>query len=572
MIIIRFRTKDGMFRINADEDGDFLLVLEQLVTKISTSDNQSIQISDKPNAPGEAASSLCGRTPRDLGLKNGDMLFVTYDSGNPTNNTSQTQPLNPPPGTVALNSTAAREISTAIKTLTPLNVSELPIDQQLEKEDGLIHRQKSRMCRHGDKGMCEYCSPLPPWDKDYRKEHAIKHMSYHAYLKEINDSKNNPLNGSSYIAPLEEPNYNIDLGCTQGHAPYPKGICSKCQPSSITLQLQKFRMVDHVEFADSTILNNFIEIWRQTGIQRFGVLYGRYEKFEKVPLGIKAVVEAIYEPPQHGESDGVTLLEWDSEQQVDEIAEKLGLYQVGVTFTDLTDSGNRDGTVLCKRHKDSYFLTNLEILMAARNQNKHSNKTRFSNDGVFSSKYVTCVISGGLKGEIEPRSYQVSTSAEALVRADIITASTQPSKLFVNPTSDQRYVPDINYSEVNEYGLEVKLNAKPAFPVDFLLVSLSDSFPLDPKPMFQNKFVIENRDFMGELQDLHKVRDYLHSNSDGTQLCDFHFLVYLSRTNILGPQEFSLLLKFVNERNEQDYLHLMESPGWMTLLTILEQS
>ena len=65
--------------------------------------------------------------------------------------------------------------------------------------------------------------------------------------------------GGSYF-PFRPVDYSIDLTCNQGHKPYPNGICSKCQPSPITLQLQKFRMVDHLEFADSFILNDFINV------------------------------------------------------------------------------------------------------------------------------------------------------------------------------------------------------------------------------------------------------------------------------------------------------------------------
>ncbi|KAG2731923.1 hypothetical protein G9P44_005510 [Scheffersomyces stipitis] len=340
-------------------------------------------------------------------------------------------------------------ISIPTTTSGPRKVTQLPVDDVLEKDEGLIKRPLTKFCRHGAKGMCEFCSPLPPWDANYRKENAIKHMSYHAYLKELNELKNSKHNSSS--------------------------------------------MVDHVEFATSSIMNNFIDVWRHTGVQRFGVMYGRYEPFDKL--------------------DGITMLPWENEAE------------------------------------DSYFLSNLEILMAARNQIQHANITKFSSSGQFSSKFVTCVISGGLNGEIEPRSYQVSTSAEALVRADIITGSTQPSRLYVNSSNDRRYVPDVAYSELNEYGLEVKSNAKPTFPVDFLLVSLTDSFPVNPTPMFDtdSNFVIENRDFFNELQNLHAVSKYLNADTSGkgTSLCNFHFLVYLKRTNILGAQEFDLLLRFV---------------------------
>ena len=88
-------------------------------------------------------------------------------------------------------------------------------------------------------------------------------------------------------------------------------------------------MVDHVEFETPAMIDEFISEWRQTGYQHFGYLYGRYEPYELVPLGIKAVVAAIYEPPQDGATDGFHVLEDLHSESVNMIASELDLHRIG---------------------------------------------------------------------------------------------------------------------------------------------------------------------------------------------------------------------------------------------------
>ena len=62
--------------------------------------------------------------------------------------------------------------------------------------------------------------------------------------------------------------------------------------------LQKYRHVDYIQFENPFLMERFLNFWRSTGAQRIGIMYGRYEHHKDIPLGIKAVVAAIYEPPQ----------------------------------------------------------------------------------------------------------------------------------------------------------------------------------------------------------------------------------------------------------------------------------
>ncbi|SMR52948.1 unnamed protein product [Zymoseptoria tritici ST99CH_1A5] len=595
-MILRFQSRNGQFRLTVEPTTDISSILSDVLEKLPNDTVAStVTISPKPaGADSRPIESLKGVTFGKLGLTHGTQIFIDYKQNDAPPTNGQSVAANKLNGNQVNPEEMASSVAIPANTAQKLiqnpweSVKQSALDDRLDQRDGKIKRKRNdMMCSHGPKGMCDHCSPLEPYSKDYLDEHKIKHLSYHGYLRKVNQGKNKYQQGSSYMPPLSEPYFRVNPNCPSGHAPFPAGICTKCQPSAISLQPQEYRMVDHVEFEQSEIVNKFLNFWRGGGAQRIGFLYGHYEEYDQVPLGTKAVVEAIYEPPQVDEVDGVTLSEWPNEAQIEKLAGFCGLQRLGVIFTDLLRPEEGEQTAVCKRHIDSYFLSSLEIMFAARYQAQYPRPSKWSETGQFGSNFVTCVISGDAEGNIGISAYQASNAAVEMVTADIIEASADPSVMLVidedeeNAIGRKRYIPEVFYRRLNEYGRNVQENAKPSFPVEYLLVTLTHGFPNEVNPKFVKcDFAIENRDALGELQEQRDLQKQLRAGANRVALdtvegtlavSDFHLLGYVMSLDILSEDELKLLCNVAISHDASQGAQLMHTPGFQTLLAIIEE-
>merc|ERR550519_357673 len=511
------------------------------------------------------------------GLKHGDRIFLS-----PKKNPKSATLFKPEPATASGSSKPASnsdsgQSKAVVKAKPVVATDEDPIDKELSKIDGKIPRKRDAIhCQHNQNSQCVHCTPFEPFDEEYLKDQKIKHMSFHSFLrmtyKDMSKGKFTPLKNMSC-------GIQVDRGCE--HKPWPKGICSKCQPSAVTLSRQNYRHCDNVMFENPKIVDRFLHYWRETGNQRGGWLIGRYEVHNDVPLGVKAVVTAIYEPPQESTRDSLKILPDPKEEVVNEILDQLEMTKVGWIFTDLVPSAN--GKVKHFRNMDSHFLSASEIITAAAYQVEHPNACKMSSDGTFGSKFVTVCATGNKDNEVAMEGYQVSNQCMSLVKENIIIPTRDAPELgYIRESSDEQYVPDVFFMEKDKYGNEIIKVGRP-LPVEYLLVDIPVSTPKEenwlytfsvPASADRKSFPVENRPIESYLQDFNSFARYMTQFPSAEFLdavSDIHVLIFMATLDIMPLRDFMLPLNEAIRMKKSDQAREWTySPHWEQMNALIQ--
>jgi len=326
-------------------------------------------------------------------------------------------------------------------------------------------------------------------------------------------------------------------------------------------------------FENSAIVENFLNYWRISCLQRIGFLYGYYEVFKDVPLGIRAIVVAIYEPPQESTRDMVRLhLDHLDLKEVDYIANSLGYKRIGWIFTDLVPEDK--GTVKHMRSANTYFLSAQECIMAGYFQNCHPNPCELSPSGYFGSKFVTVCVTGDKDNQVHMEAYQVSNQCMALVRDNcLIPTKDAPELAYVRESNKDQYVPDVFYKEKDKYGNDVTQIARP-LPIEYLLVDVPVSAPKQQTYTFNplthlKPFLIENRMLEGHLQDFNSLAQYMSQFNKSQFLeaaSDFHLLIHIASMDTLPLKDsMDILLRAVKTKNRSLAQEWASSDKWATV-------
>ncbi|XP_034939345.1 nuclear protein localization protein 4 homolog isoform X2 [Chelonus insularis] len=577
LITLRVQSPEGTKRINVDPTETVCQLFEKVYDAFQLN-SFGFSLYKQKNHEDEIYSSK-SKSVSSCGLGHGDMLYLAPVNGMVIWNTPSTSTASQDSMThkesVAMDVTPSTSKSSSTTSVTAVNarpltnVDEDDVDQQLWKMDGKIQRKRDKkLCRHGANGCCVNCSPLEPFDEEYLKQQNVKHLSFHSYLRKLTAG----VDRGKFLQ-LEDISCRIKRGC-KDHPPWPRGICSKCQPNAITLNRQPYRHVDNVMFENASLVERFLNYWRSTGHQRLGYLYGRYEVHSDVPLGIRAVVAAIYEPPQESTRDSIVLLTDEREALVEELAQKLDLRRVGWIFTDLIAEDVKKGTVKHVRNIQSHFLSADECMMAGHLQNQHPNPCRFSPSGFFGSRFVTVCVTGDEKNQVHMEGYQVSNQCMALVRDGCLVPTKDAPELgYVRESSDKQYVPDVYYKEKDSYGNEVLRLARP-LPVEYLLVDVPASTPLTPQFTFfasdhVNPFPVENRLVDGQVQDFDSLCTYMQqfgSDQFLEAISDFHLLLFIATMDMLPMKDhMAPLLEAIRLNDSEKARNWARSEHWATV-------
>jgi nuclear protein localization family protein 4 len=279
-------------------------------------------------------------------------------------------------------------------------------------------------CLHGPTGKCPNCVT-----KDVIED--VKHLSFDEFLAKRQakcKGTHDPNSKCNNCTPPLEHSYKFNRNCNK-HAPYPEGLCGKCIPPAVTLGSQPYRHVDYVSFMNFEEINLFVQQWQKDHClkQRMAYLFGYFAEDPNYPNGIRAVVEAIYEPKQIGDHNNVQPLDDKNDYIVDTISNALTLEFIGWMFT--TINTNKD-VLMC-----SY-----DIKKAAIYQEQYKVK---HTSGNWVSKFITVMVKPKEDGNVMVECCMVSDSFQALVRDGIIGDCVDKSIIPIRKPEKNEVLPDI---------------------------------------------------------------------------------------------------------------------------------
>lgn len=369
-------------------------------------------------------------------------------------------------------------------TGTPQSTGSVQDQEPSESSDRLAVTQ--------DKGAIKDTAPASASNAGSEPSGAPKFMSFDHFLKDRA--------------------YNtVDLPLSMNYKPKPllKGAPNTIPPS-VSLKHQLYRAVDHIEFRNVEEMNRFVQYWRyerDLQEQRAGWLFGYFVDDPHYPKGIRAVVEAIYEPPQCMKDASIVLLPDSKRSTVDRLAATLGLQCVGFLFTHLPREE---------------LLTSEEVLRTARYQLDAVKNAPAHYTGYPVSPFVTVTISlDSTNAGVVTNAFMVSDLGMAFVRDDLLTCADDGVKLKLKEQPPSLLVP-----QVLELG-----NTVSQIDPHWFIVRVNDSAPKKIVSIFKSwAFPVENRSRPIQISDVstHLTITCKTAQDPLVPFADFHFILYIA--------------------------------------------
>jgi nuclear protein localization family protein 4 len=436
-------------------------------------------------------------------------------------------------------SSTVEDVLKGIATIRPHVTYEKPLchdpacKQELEKEktlEGLNLRHGSMVHCRVDPATCADVSATPKDTDEELSAAADTTVKPGTNMKRIIDK-----DGSIKLVPTNEVRgAKDDKGFRRGMMPLRDIKMAWTLNEFVAMNSQFEFKVQRQESAickqvslDSASVGEFQSYLRrfQFSRKRFGILYGKFvdsssegEEGEEVNGEKKAIVEAIYEPPQIANPDvaeGFEMLEDPMEDTVEEIAQMCGLEKVGWIFGH-------------PPREDGFVLSSSEVIMAAEMQLEAAG-------GVEDTPYVTVKVTTGEDGNVSVEAFQVSKQCMAMAAEEALEIGPDPGFCNINET----------FTAIQE-GKESKTVNNNFFLTVVPIVQHNSQ-------VFVSQFPKANRDLDDRTPSHDELKRQL--SKSGTAgwsfidlLSDFNLLIYLSKFLDVNA-DFPKICQSISDRN-----------------------